>query len=169
MNKLSLLYNKMKFNLQILTICVSVFKMRYNGYVYETFGISESKPVKPLQIKLSVTTLKLALSAKCFIYIVVCWALFINSQLSIYYNLKSAKRSTAVPEKISFQGRQKSGGKQTSSIAIFGCELACANCNCAWLCGLVNHIFKATSIKPFLIRSDGFSILYEVTELLPAL
>ena len=37
----------------------------------KSFGISKNKPVKPLQILLNVTTLKLALSAKCFIYIVV--------------------------------------------------------------------------------------------------
>ena len=29
--------------------------MSANGYVYETFGISESKPVKPLQFLLNVT------------------------------------------------------------------------------------------------------------------
>jgi len=33
-------------------------------------------------------------------------------------------------------GRQKSDGKQTSSFAIFGRALACANCKCAWLCAM---------------------------------
>lgn len=44
-----------------------------NGHVYETFGISESKPIKPLQFLLNVTDLKLTLSAKCFIYFVTSW------------------------------------------------------------------------------------------------
>jgi hypothetical protein len=45
------------------------------------FGISKLFPVKPLQILLNATALKLALSAKCFIYIVVCLALFIINLL----------------------------------------------------------------------------------------
>ncbi len=42
--------------------------MRANGWVYETFGISKRFPIKPLQSLLNVPLLKLALSAKCFIY-----------------------------------------------------------------------------------------------------
>jgi len=42
--------------------------MRYNGWVYEKFGISKRFLIKPLQSLLNVLTLKLALSAKCFIY-----------------------------------------------------------------------------------------------------
>jgi len=48
-------------------------------------------------------------------------------------------RSTAIREKISFYGRQKSGGRETSSFVIFGCVAACANYKCAWLCGLIIH------------------------------
>lgn len=42
--------------------------MNANGRVYETFGNSKRFPVKPLRCLLNVTPLKLALSAKCFIY-----------------------------------------------------------------------------------------------------
>ncbi|WP_234995095.1 hypothetical protein, partial [Alkalitalea saponilacus] len=46
-----------------------------NGYVYETFGISKHFPVK-LQVPLiQAETLNNPLTAKCFIYDVVCWAL----------------------------------------------------------------------------------------------
>ena len=61
--------------------------MLYNGYVYETFGISESKPVKPLQFSLYVIALKLVLSAKCFIYFVRCWALYIFNHLRSFHAL----------------------------------------------------------------------------------
>ena len=44
--------------------------MHYNGWVYETFGISKRFPIKPLQSLLNVPPLKLALPAKCFIYLV---------------------------------------------------------------------------------------------------
>jgi hypothetical protein len=44
--------------------------------------------------------------------------------LSIHYQsfaiINPFNRSTAIPEKISFWGRQKSGGKQPSSFLIFG-------------------------------------------------
>ena len=43
----------------------------FNGWVYETFGISKRFPIKPLHCLLNVPPLKLALSAKCFIYRVV--------------------------------------------------------------------------------------------------
>ncbi len=52
--------------------------MPCNGYVYEMFGISESKPVKPLQFLLNVTVLRLALSAKCFIYFVSNWLFYFS-------------------------------------------------------------------------------------------
>ncbi len=66
-------------------IWVTGFSILPNGYVYETFGISGSKPVKPLQFLLNVTTLKLAPSAKCFIYFVTSWPLFIFNQLVINF------------------------------------------------------------------------------------
>lgn len=47
---------------------VSFFWLAYNGWVYETFGISKRFPIRPLQCLLYVPHLKLALSAKCFIY-----------------------------------------------------------------------------------------------------
>jgi hypothetical protein len=51
--------------------------MPHNGYVYETFGISKHFPVK-LQVLLKrAETLDNALTAKCFIYDVTCWCLFI--------------------------------------------------------------------------------------------
>jgi hypothetical protein len=53
--------------------------MNANGYVYETFGISKHLSVKPLQSLLSVMPLKLALSAKCFIYRVVRWPLLFSN------------------------------------------------------------------------------------------
>jgi len=56
--------------------------------------------------------------------IVVCWALFIGSIL------KSLHLSTAAPLKIVF-GWTKSDRKQTSSFAIIGRVLACANSKCA--------------------------------------
>ena len=80
--------------------------MTANGYVYETFVISESKPVKPLQIKLSVTNLKLALSAKCFIYFVGSWALFYSlnfitkSSLSFKFINVESMSVILVPESI---------------------------------------------------------------------
>jgi len=52
-----------------------------NGWVYETFGTSNRFPIKPLQSLLNVLPLKLALSAKCFIYRVTNWPLFIFNQL----------------------------------------------------------------------------------------
>ena len=48
-----------------------IFKLAYNGYVYETFGISKHFPVK-LQVPLiRAETLDNQLTAKCFIYDVV--------------------------------------------------------------------------------------------------
>lgn len=43
-----------------------------------SFGDSKHKPVKPLQSLLNVMPLKLALSAKCFIYDVGCWFFYIS-------------------------------------------------------------------------------------------
>ena len=51
--------------------CTVANRMTANGWVYETFGISKRFPIKPLRCLLSVPPLKLALSAKCFIYRVV--------------------------------------------------------------------------------------------------
>jgi len=65
----------MNLNLSVFYFALMATNVQY----MKAFGISKSKPVKPLQILLNITALKLALSAKCFIYIVVCWALFIIS------------------------------------------------------------------------------------------
>ena len=54
----------------------------HNGWVYETFGISKRLPNKPLSSLLNVLPLKLALSAKCFIYRVV-FSCFILRSLSV--------------------------------------------------------------------------------------
>ena len=59
--------------------------MAHNGWVYETFGISKRFPIKPLQCLLNVPTLISALSAKCFIYRVTNWPLFIFNQLAINF------------------------------------------------------------------------------------
>ncbi|HAQ38948.1 MAG TPA: hypothetical protein DCX89_06010, partial [Saprospirales bacterium] len=40
----------------------------YNGYVYETFGISKHFPVKLQQLSIRAKTLDKPLTAKCFIY-----------------------------------------------------------------------------------------------------
>jgi hypothetical protein len=47
---------------------------------------------------------------------------------------------------ILFLGWQKSDGKQTSSFAIFGRALACANCKCAWLCVMAIHLNPLMSL-----------------------
>ena len=47
--------------------------MLHNGYVYETFGISKRFPVKIQQILMRAETLDNPLTAKCFIYDVICW------------------------------------------------------------------------------------------------
>jgi hypothetical protein len=73
-----------------------------------SFGDSKHEPVKPLQNLLDVTPLKLALSAKCTIHDVVCWALFIVRLLSIFYSLLNPlNRSSDVSEKISFRVGKK--------------------------------------------------------------
>lgn len=80
---------------------ISLFNLAGNGHVYETFGILENRPVKPLQSLLNVPPSKLALSAKCFIYFVVrsCFIFFlvfiflnlfnhIGKQITILFNHK---------------------------------------------------------------------------------
>ena len=47
-------------------------------------------PIKPLQCLLNVPPLKLALSAKCFIYRVTNWPLFIFNQLTINFAVPCA-------------------------------------------------------------------------------
>jgi hypothetical protein len=61
-----------------------------NGWVYETFGISRRFPIKPLRCLIRVPPLKLALSAKCFIYRVTNWPLFIFNQLAINFAVSRA-------------------------------------------------------------------------------
>lgn len=64
---------------------------------------------------------------------------FIHYQLVI--NLLQSKirsyKALLFPKKIVLRVGKKSVGKQTSSFAILGRVLACANCKCAWLCGAV--------------------------------
>ena len=62
-----------------------LWRIACNGWVYEKFGISKRFPIKPLRCLLNVMTLNLALSAKCFIYRVTNWPLFIFSQLAINF------------------------------------------------------------------------------------
>jgi len=78
------------------------------------FGTSKHKPVKPLQFPLNITALKLALSAKCFIYRVRCWALFIFSQLSSFYALIFVLSGSAF----------SCAFGQAYSLTSFGCALA---------------------------------------------
>ena len=65
-----------------------------NGWVYETFGISMQLPIKPLQCLLNVPPLKLALSAKCFIYRVPNWPLFLFNQLAVNFAVPRALGQT---------------------------------------------------------------------------
>ena len=64
--------------------------MWHNGWVYETFGISKRFLINLLRCLLSVPPLKLALSAKCFIYRVTNWPLFIFNQLAINFAVSRA-------------------------------------------------------------------------------
>ena len=66
------------------------FRLEDNGWVYETFGISKRFPINPLQCSLNVLPLKSALSAKCFIYRVTNWPLFIFNQLAINFAVSRA-------------------------------------------------------------------------------
>ncbi len=67
-------------------MCLTLM-LAINGWVYETFGISKRFPIKLLQCLLNVLLLKLALSAKCFIYRVTNWPLFIFNHLHFNYAL----------------------------------------------------------------------------------
>ncbi len=55
----------------------------YNGYVYETFGISKHFPVKLQALLIRAKTLGKPLTAKCFIHDVVCCPSFILFCLSV--------------------------------------------------------------------------------------
>ena len=46
----------------------SSFTLAYNGYVYETFGISKHFPVKLQVLLIRAETFDNPLTAKCFIY-----------------------------------------------------------------------------------------------------
>jgi hypothetical protein len=65
-----------------------------NGCVYGVVGYAKHEPVKSLQNLLDVTPSKLALSAKCFIYRVTNWPLFIFNQLAINFALPRAFEQT---------------------------------------------------------------------------
>lgn len=82
--------NKPNLNESIFKIRRDDFTLDGNGWVYETFGISKRFPIKPLQCLLDVPTLKSALSAKCFIYRVTNWPLFIFNQLAINFAVPRA-------------------------------------------------------------------------------
>lgn len=64
--------------------------MLCSGWVYETLGISKRFLIKPLQCLLNVPPLKSVLSAKCFIYRVPNWPLFIFNQLAVNFALSCA-------------------------------------------------------------------------------
>jgi hypothetical protein len=85
--RLRFLFRPQTTNIFGLSVIVAVSLNWHNGWVYETFGISKRFPINPLLCLLNVLPLKLALSAKCFIYRVRCWALFIFSQLRSLYAL----------------------------------------------------------------------------------
>jgi steroid 5-alpha reductase family enzyme len=62
---------------------------------------------------LNVPPLKLALSAKCFIYRVVCWAYLLSFNYQSITNTNPLNRSTAVAEKISFKvGKKAQANRQ---------------------------------------------------------
>ena len=46
----------------------SLVKMKHNGYVYETFGISKHFPFKLQELSILAEILDNPLTAKCFIY-----------------------------------------------------------------------------------------------------
>jgi len=56
--------------------------MAYNGYVYETFGISKRFPAMLPLTLIRAKMLNNALTAKCFIYDVGNWCSFISVCLS---------------------------------------------------------------------------------------
>jgi len=64
-----------------------LFTLSDNGYVYETFGISKHCPVKLQLLLIRAETLDKPLTAKCFIYDVVCCPSFILFCLSFIYYL----------------------------------------------------------------------------------
>ena len=51
-----------------LMLALSSFRVRHNGYVYETFGISKHFPVKLQVLLIRAETFDISLTAKCFIY-----------------------------------------------------------------------------------------------------
>src|SRR5574344_815172 len=55
---------------RIFVLCVSIM---YNGYVYETFGISKHFPVKLQLLLIRAEMFDNSLTAKCFIHDVGCW------------------------------------------------------------------------------------------------
>ena len=59
------------------------FRLACNGYVYETFGISKHFPVKLQVLLIRAEMLDNPLTAKCFIYDVVCCPSFILFCLSV--------------------------------------------------------------------------------------
>ena len=67
------------------------FQLYHNGHVYETFGISKHFPVKLQLLLIRVEMLHNALTAKCFIYDVVRWWLFII--LLIFFSFHSFIKS----------------------------------------------------------------------------
>lgn len=76
--------------------------------------------------------------------------------INLLQSLISSIETLLFPKKLVFRVGKKSGGKQTSSFAIFGCVTACANCKCARLCGLAQtaitlclHTFTSFPIDVF--------------------
>ena len=66
-------------------VVVSVFTLAYNGYVYETFGISKHFPVKLQVLLIRAETLDKPLTVKCFIYDVSNWAFLSINGLYVSY------------------------------------------------------------------------------------
>jgi hypothetical protein len=58
----------MRFSIYYLISSFFVFNIGYNGYVYETFGISKHFPVKLQVLLIRAEMFDNPLTAKCFIY-----------------------------------------------------------------------------------------------------
>ena len=103
----------------------------YNGYVYETFGISKQFPVKLQLLLIRAGTLRKTLTAKCFIHDVVYWTLFTNSALQ---SLTLSIEALLFPKKFVFRvGKKAMADRQ----ALLQFLVAC------WLVGIANVLGSA--------------------------
>ena len=67
--------------MNVFTYFFNVKMWLYNGYVYETFGISKHFPVKLQVLLIRAEMFHNALTAKCFIYDVTCCVFLFRHKL----------------------------------------------------------------------------------------